>query len=94
MNLEVLISTMNLKNEDENLKLIKRMNIKTKSLTINQITDKEIQSFEKIEGQNKIISKKEKGLSKSRNVAIQNAKAEICIFADNDIVYELSLIHI
>ncbi len=88
MNLEVLISTMNLKDENENLKLIKRMNIKTKSLTINQITNKEIQNFEKREGQNEVISKKEKGLSKSRNLAVQEAKAEICIFADNDIVYE------
>lgn len=33
------------------------------------------------------ISIEEKGLSKSRNLAIKNAQGEICVIADDDIVY-------
>lgn len=35
-----------------------------------------------------LINVNEVGLSKSRNLAIENAKADICLLADDDIVYE------
>jgi glycosyltransferase involved in cell wall biosynthesis len=35
-----------------------------------------------------LINVNEIGLSKSRNLAIENAKADICLLADDDIVYE------
>ena len=42
MDVEVLISTMNL---EDNNKLIKKMNINGKSLTINQITNENIKPY-------------------------------------------------
>ncbi len=80
--IEVLISTMNLKNEEEYSRLIEKMNVKD-SLTINQITKENIKLFDSAN----IISLREKGLSKSRNKAILNSNAEICILADDDLEY-------
>lgn len=88
MKFQVLISTMNLKSNKENIELIKKMNITTNSLTINQITEEKIQEFNQTKGSNRVISKKEKGLSKSRNLAIEESNADICLFADDDLIYE------
>lgn len=53
-------------------------------LIINQTLDDEIISdFENI----RVINVNEKGLSKSRNLAIKNAKKKICLIADDDVVY-------
>lgn len=87
MTIETLVSTMNLKNKEEHEKLIKNMNIKGKSITINQITKNDIEIFSSIEGKNRVISFKEKGLSKSRNKAIKNSIADICVIADDDMLY-------
>lgn len=35
-----------------------------------------------------LVNVSETGLSKSRNLAIEKAKSDICLFADDDIVYE------
>ena len=83
MKLEVLVSTMNLKNVEEGQKLRNKMNINTPSIIINQITDSSIKEFD----DEKIFSKKEKGLSRSRNMAIEKASEEICVIADDDLVY-------
>lgn len=88
MKLEVLLSTMNLKNEKENIKLINEMNINIDTLTINQITKEDIKTSSNLKSQNRLISVKEKGLSKSRNKAIENSKGDICIIADDDVKYE------
>ena len=87
MLIETLVSTMNLKNKEEHEKLIKIMNIKGKSIIINQITKNDIEIFSSIEGKNRVISFKEKGLSKSRNKAIKNSIADICVIADDDMLY-------
>ena len=87
MKTEILISTMNLKDEEDNKKLLKKMNINSNSLTINQITDSKILVFDNNKSKNRLKSYKEKGLSKSRNKAIENAKGEICIIADDDVTY-------
>lgn len=53
-------------------------------LIINQTLDEELLSdFENI----RVINVNEKGLSKSRNLAIKNAKKKICLIADDDVVY-------
>ncbi len=87
MKLEILLSTMNKNGKKENLQLIKKINAKTKTLTINQITKEEIKMEEDLESNNRLISVKDKGLSKSRNMAIQNANGDICIIADDDVKY-------
>ena len=83
MNLEVLISTMNKNTNLDNQKLIEKMKIKGNSLTISQ-TNKN----GKEEGKNRILYVNEKGLSKSRNLAIDNANADIVLIADDDVIYD------
>lgn len=82
MDIEVLVSTMNLQNQK---KLISDMNIK-KNLIINQIKEKTLNDVER--GENRLYSYQEKGLSKSRNRAIEHSNAEICVIADDDLRYE------
>lgn len=82
MNIDVLISTMNLKNQED---LIKKENVKS-SVIINQVKDITLEDI--AEGNNRLYSYQEKGLSKSRNRAIENSKADICVIADDDIRYE------
>lgn len=83
-NIEVLISTMNLRNLEE---IIDKMNIRGKSLIINQITHPNSQYINIVDGSNRVLSYNEKGLSRSRNRAIENCNGEICIIADDDLTY-------
>ena len=84
MDLEVLVSTMNL---EDNKKLVESLNIKGKSLVINQC--KQENKLEDItKGQNRLLNFLERGLSRSRNRALENAKADICVIADDDMVYD------
>lgn len=82
MNIEVLLSTMNLHKDKEVDSFIKTTNINTKYLIINQNENKT-----EIKNKN-VISINEKGLSKSRNLAIKKSKADIVILADDDVIYE------
>lgn len=84
---EVLVSSMN-RTKKELKKLIEDMKIKSDAIIINQIPEKKISFTNEICDNKHIISVKEKGLSKSRNLAIMNAKNDICIIADDDLVYE------
>lgn len=81
-NLQVLISVQNLRNDADVDKLIKPMNLASDYLIVNQCFDNNI----KIENEN-VITKPEKGLSKSRNLAIKSSKSDIILFADDDVRY-------
>jgi len=83
MKLQVLVSTMNQKDK----KLIERMNINSDAIIINQC-GKNSEEIIEYKG-NKIIwiNSSQKGLSRSRNLAISKATADICVIADDDIVY-------
>lgn len=87
--IEVLIATMHKNSEEDIIKLVKKMNIQSDAIVINQnenwVEKKEI-FFE-----NKRITyicTKEKGLSRSRNLALKYATKEIVIIADDDVIYE------
>jgi len=84
MKLEVLVSTMYQKDYD----LVKKINIKSDAVVINQCNENNQREF-CYNSKNKIkwINTTERGLSKSRNMAIRNSDADICILADDDIVY-------
>lgn len=84
MSIEVLVSTMNLKDENA---LLKRMNINGKSVIINQKTNKELKDINSEKTVNRVYTYNEKGLSKSRNKAIEKSNADICIIADDDLKY-------
>lgn len=77
--IEVAVSTQNLQNYDV---LIKKMNITSDCLLINQYDNNNPPFIN-----SNVINKNDKGLSKSRNVAIQNAKNNIVLIADDDISY-------
>lgn len=85
--IEVLVSTMN-KKHGERLDLIRKMNLSTDAVIINQnqhevSIENQILSDQKIE----MVNTLDRGLSKSRNLAIQHASADICIIADDDMIY-------
>lgn len=80
--IQVLLSTMNLKNDHNVESLTRKMKITSKYLIVNQTLDKDVNITN-----NNVVTKFEKGLSKSRNVAIENAKEDIILFADDDVVY-------
>lgn len=86
MKLEILLSTMNKRNLKD-LELDKR-GINQNCLVINQITDEriEVKNDEILSKNIRMLSFKEKGLSKSRNRALENAKGEICLIVDDDLV--------
>jgi len=83
MKCEVMLSIMNISNKDE---LIKNMKL-NKCIIINQITKNIKTQQDDICTEQKFLSFKEKGLSKSRNKALKNATGDICILADDDVVY-------
>lgn len=84
MKVEMLISTMN----QENLNFFYQMNVTTKAVIINQITNTNLILPEKIvDSQMAFISLYDRGLSKSRNMALENATGDICVICDDDMKY-------
>lgn len=84
MKICTLTSTMNLKNEE---KLISSLNLKEPFVIINQIT-KETKPININTKTKKILSFYEKGLSKSRNKAIENCDYDFFLIGDDDLYYE------
>lgn len=83
MNIQVLISTMN----QTDYSLLDKMNIQTDAIVINQCDRNESTEFS-YKG-NKILwmSFKERGVGLSRNNALMRATSDICLMADDDMVY-------
>lgn len=83
MKLEILVSAMN----QNDMSLVKKMNLKTDALIINQC-DRDKSEEMQINSINiRMLSYNERGLSKSRNRAIENANGDICLIADDDVSY-------
>ena len=83
MRVEVLLATM----YRDNTNIIEEMNLSTAVTVINQTNDESVQEFI-LKGKNvQWINSKARGLSKSRNDAIYNARNEICLLADDDMIY-------
>ena len=84
--LEILISTMDRNSLDFLIPMFPFCHFsKFSILIINQTQENNIltSEFPNV----RVINSFEKGLSKSRNLAIQNTIKEICIIADDDIIY-------
>jgi glycosyltransferase involved in cell wall biosynthesis len=83
--LEILIATKNRDNLDFLALMFPFSSFSNYNiLIINQTTDRILLSnFESV----RVINVDEKGLSKSRNLAIKNASKKICLIADDDVVY-------
>ncbi|EOS8271167.1 glycosyltransferase family A protein [Bacillus cereus] len=85
MTVKVLISTMR---EDNPKELIKKMNISTDAVLVNQCGFVEKSLFTIDDNQINYICSDEIGLSRSRNMALQNASFnDIGIIADDDLRY-------
>ncbi|UAB75816.1 glycosyltransferase [Mesoflavibacter sp. SCSIO 43206] len=86
-NLEVLISTMNRNSINFIYKMFEKTELsKFNVLIINQTT-KDNKLSSKLPNV-RVINSFEKGLSKSRNLALKNAKSKYVVIADDDLVYE------
>lgn len=83
MTLQVLVSTMH----QTNFNLVEKMNIKSDAIIINQCDHNSLDIYDSPDKDIKMYSTTQRGLSKSRNLALANAKADICLIADDDIVY-------
>lgn len=83
MNVEVLISTMHQKNHD----LINKMNLKTNAVIINQTDCNRFDEIKINDKCIKIFSSDERGIAKSRNLALKHSHGEICILADDDMIF-------
>lgn len=81
MKLQILMATM-LKSDIEDINWEEK-NIVSDVLLINQTNFENISEFENI----KMISTQERGLAKSRNLAINNATGDICLISDDDAIY-------
>ena len=83
--LTVLLSAMDL----SGISILRKLNITGSSIVINQGSSEEREYFP--EEDCLFITTKERGLSKSRNMAIREAAMagrELCILCDNDVLYE------
>lgn len=80
MTLEVLISCMYQKDSS----LVPVSGITTNALIINQCGRDEIQEWQKSSQLIRMISTTERGLSNSRNMAIESAQGDVCVFCDDD----------
>lgn len=89
MKIEVLISCM----YQSDFSIISNSNIQTDAIVINQCNENKIEEFNFINcsGEScrvKFISTTDRGLSKSRNMALKYATGDICLICDDDEVFE------
>lgn len=83
LDVQVLLSTMN----QNNYEILKQMNIRSNALIVNQnaILSESIFDFR---GNNiEWYSFPEKGIGKSRNIALLRSSGDVALFADDDVVY-------
>ena len=84
MRIQVLVASMNQKDHS----LIKRMNLQTDAIIGNQCDRNEIENFQFNGYQYTYLNFAERGVGLNRNNALMRADADICLFADDDIVYK------
>lgn len=89
MNIEVLVSTMN--NTPD---LYDKMNIKTDAVIINQCSELSCEEIDKNGKHLRFYSFPERGVGKSRNIALCRAEGDICIVGDDDLVYRDNYVEI
>ncbi len=68
--------------------LINRMNLESDAVVINQCDETGVLELPSKHGKVVFISVPERGVGRSRNLAIDHATGDICLFSDSDIVYE------
>lgn len=86
MTFEIAISTMR-KNHDEVLEMLKKENIHCGCIVINQCDENRAEELNLENQRIRIFYTTERGLSKSRNMALKNAEADILAIGDDDLFY-------
>lgn len=82
MDMQILLSTMN-----QNPNIVKTMNIRTDAVIVNQCVKNEAKILNCEDKKIEFYSFHERGIGRSRNNALMRASADICLFADDDVVY-------
>jgi glycosyltransferase involved in cell wall biosynthesis len=85
--LEVLISTMHKQNREEVITLLNTMNINSDCVVINQCDKDGNEAFSYKDHNVLCVYSSERGLSRSRNLALTHARADIVVIADDDLCY-------
>lgn len=80
MIVEVLLSCMHLNSDEEVVALAQRTNIKGKAVIVSQCGRNDVVKI----GDITIVYTTERGLSKSRNMAIRYSTGDICVICDDD----------
>lgn len=80
MIVEVLISCMHRNTVESVMELVERTNVKGPCVVVSQCDREEVIQ----KGKTKIVFTKERGLSRSRNMAIKYASHDICLICDDD----------
>ena len=83
---EIAISTIH-KNHYEVLEMLEKENIKCNCIVVNQCDEEHFEEIEDDSRKIRIFYTKERGLSKSRNMALRNSKADILAIGDDDLFY-------
>lgn len=83
MSIQVLVATMGQKDHS----LLERMNIQSDAIVANQCEKNEIEDFDYKGYKIKYLSFAEKGVGLNRNNALMRATADICVLADDDLVF-------
>lgn len=86
MNLQILLSTM-----DNDINVLDRENIFSDVVVVNQCGRDHSRLLNGNSYNVHWIDSRTKGLSTSRNLAIKHAAADICLLADDDLVYDKDL---
>lgn len=90
MTIEVLISTMN----KSNTQFTEEMGIESDIVIGNQADKNDIYTIEKDGRKIRMITSTTRGLSFNRNITLENASADICLIADDDLVYKKGYVDI
>lgn len=85
MKIDVLVSTMNQSAED--FSLLYKMNLSGNVLVCNQTNKNYYLEMEKENLESKMWSFKERGIGRSRNTLLLRSNAEVCVLADDDMVF-------
>ena len=83
MKIQVLVATMHQKDHS----LLEKMNIQTDAIVGNQCDRNEVEDFEWNGHKIKYLSFAERGVGLNRNNALMRAEADVCLFADDDMIY-------
>ncbi len=83
MKFEILLSCMH----QTNTEIVEKSNIKGNVTVINQCDHQDYQEFQTANGIARFYSVTDRGLTKSRNLAIEKSDAAICLLCDDDEIF-------